>query len=155
MGLDMYLNARKFIWTQPKEGRSLGREKLKNVLKKAGEELIGEVNGLNCEALYWRKANAIHGWFVDNVQKGEDDCGEYAVSKEQIEALRDVCGKALEEKNMTDEPSALKTRAGFFFGETEYDEWFWNDVQRTFDVLNKILAREDLDDWEFYYHASW
>ena len=24
----------------------------------------------------WRKANAIHKWFVDNVQDGVDDCGD-------------------------------------------------------------------------------
>ena len=27
------------------------------------------------EVGYWRKANAIHGWFVRNVQNGKDDCG--------------------------------------------------------------------------------
>ena len=26
------------------------------------------------EAAYWRKANQIHNWFVENIQDGEDDC---------------------------------------------------------------------------------
>ena len=36
------------------------------------------------EVGYWRKANQIHKWFVDNVQDGVDDCGEYKVTKEQL-----------------------------------------------------------------------
>ena len=43
------------------------------------------------EVMYWRKANAIHKWFVDNVQGGEDDCREYPVSNDQLIELRDTC----------------------------------------------------------------
>lgn len=45
------------------------------------------------EIMYWRKANAVHKWFVDNVQGGEDDCGYYLVTKEQLEQLKEICGK--------------------------------------------------------------
>ena len=41
---------------------------------------------------YWRKANAIHQWFVDNVQDGEDDCDYHReVTEEDLIALRDLC----------------------------------------------------------------
>ena len=30
-------------------------------------------------SIYWRKANAIHGWFVKNAQQGIDDCRTYSV----------------------------------------------------------------------------
>ena len=33
---------------------------------------------------YWRKANQIHNWFVQNVQGGEDDCGIYEVSQAKL-----------------------------------------------------------------------
>lgn len=36
---------------------------------------------------YWRKANQIHRWFVENVQGGDDDCREYYVSREQLKEL--------------------------------------------------------------------
>lgn len=39
------------------------------------------------EIAYWRKANMIHKWFVDNVQKGNDDCKEYKITKEHLEEL--------------------------------------------------------------------
>ena len=35
---------------------------------------------------YWRKANQIHNWFVENVQDGEDDCCYHnEVTKEYLE----------------------------------------------------------------------
>jgi hypothetical protein len=39
------------------------------------------------EVMYWRKANQIHKWFVDNVQDGVDDCKEYWVSEEKLQEL--------------------------------------------------------------------
>ena len=39
------------------------------------------------EVCYWRKSNAIHNWFVNNIQDGKDDCGLYPVSKEKIKEL--------------------------------------------------------------------
>ncbi len=37
---------------------------------------------------YWRKANGIHAWFVQNVQEGEDDCKEYYVSQSKLEKYK-------------------------------------------------------------------
>jgi hypothetical protein len=48
---------------------------------------------------YWRKANHIHKWFVDNVQEGNDDCHEYYVSIEQLHELRDTCFDILSKLN--------------------------------------------------------
>ena len=43
------------------------------------------------QAAYWRKANSIHGWFVNNVQNGEDDCGTYEIDIDTLKKLRGVC----------------------------------------------------------------
>jgi hypothetical protein len=40
---------------------------------------------------YWRKANQIHGWFVDHVQGGEDRCQSTPVTRAQLEELRNEC----------------------------------------------------------------
>ena len=46
------------------------------------------------------------------------------------------------------------TTGGFFFGDTEYDEYYLKKVERTIVDLKKAL--EDFDDsWEFYYSSSW
>lgn len=41
-------------------------------------------------AVYWRKCNAVHRWFVDNVQNGNDDCGTYEVSRHKLQELVDI-----------------------------------------------------------------
>lgn len=46
---------------------------------------------------YWRKANAIHKWFVDNIQDGEDDCGYYEVAPEYLEDCEDIAGMNADE----------------------------------------------------------
>lgn len=41
---------------------------------------------------YWRKANEIHNWFVENVQDGIDDCDyHHEVTEEMLELLRSTC----------------------------------------------------------------
>lgn len=45
---------------------------------------------------YWRKANQIHNWFVQNVQDGEDDCGIYEVTQSKLIELRDTCQKVID-----------------------------------------------------------
>jgi hypothetical protein len=78
MGLDMYLTKR--IWVSPDERAKLTITGVEGV-KTARVKFILE------DAGYWRKANAIHQWFVENVQAGEADCREYYVSRTQLEAL--------------------------------------------------------------------
>lgn len=102
------------------------------------------------EGAYWRKANAIHGWFVDNVQKGDDDCGYYELTREDLETLRAACAATLESKL----PGCLQPRSGFFFGSTVIDDWYWADVRSTIEQIDKLLAM-DWDAHRFFYHSSW
>lgn len=133
---------------------------------------------------YWRKANQIHTWFVNNVQDGNDDCDVYEVSKLELETLLDLCrevrissvlvdGKiqngytfsnGKEEPIMEDgkyilDPSVaqelLPTSHGFFFGSTNYDQWYMNDIEYTIEVLEKILSSTDFDHEIVYYTSSW
>ena len=105
------------------------------------------------EMAYWRKANQIHAWFVKNVQKGEDDCGDYEVTKRQLEELLSVCKKVIETPNLAKE--LLPVQAGFFFGNTEYDGWYFSKVENTIKQLETILEDTDFNNWIVFYHASW
>ena len=50
------------------------------------------------DVAYWRKANAIHKWFVDNVQDGIDDCGFHReVTEKDLKKLIRICKKILKE----------------------------------------------------------
>ena len=49
---------------------------------------------------YWRKANAIHAWFVKNVQGGVDNCQSHEVSKEQLTKLYLICKTIVTESTL-------------------------------------------------------
>lgn len=102
---------------------------------------------------YWRKANQIHNWFVENVQDGNDDCGSYEVSKEDLEALLATCADVLADPSQAE--SLLPTTGGFFFGDTEYDEYYMQDIKETINILTKVIAETDFEKQMVYYVSSW
>jgi hypothetical protein len=101
---------------------------------------------------YWRKENAIHKWFVDNVQDGEDNCAEYFVGREQLEELKELCEKVLADHSLAEE--LLPTQEGFFFGSTEFDEWYFTGLRDTVEIVKLCLSPE-YENWEFTYQSSW
>lgn len=143
MGLDMYLNAKRYLWSS--------EEGLSNKVAEVFPELKGKrVREVIAEAMYWRKSNAIHAWFVKHVQEGQDNCGNYYVGREQLEELRQLILEVLDTKDA----SKLPPQAGFFFGSTDVDEWYWEDLIRTAEGLGRAL--EDFPtSWDFEYHSSW
>ena len=49
----------------------------------------------------------------------------------------------------------LPTRSGFFFGSTEYDECYQEDLKNTISQLTDVLEYYPENEWTFYYEASW
>ena len=150
MGLDMYLTARHFVSEFSDKELSTKLTELANGIVKGRR-----VNGITVEAMYWRKANAIHNWFVKNVQDGIDDCKEYHVPADKLKLLLDVVNDVLERKETPAE--ALPTSSGFFFGEADYNEWYWEGLTRTKEDLTALLLDfgDDNWNWNFYYQSSW
>lgn len=105
------------------------------------------------ELAYWRKANAIHNWFVQNVQDGKDDCNDFYVPVAKLRDLKDLCEKVL--ANIELAPELLPAKQGFFFGSYEYDEWYEQDLRNTVEKLNKILSHPDSKKWWISYRSSW
>ena len=107
---------------------------------------VSKVSTIDEEAGYWRKANAIHAWFVANVQEGTDDCREYEVSFEQLTELKKLCKKVIRSRDAT----SLPPTAGFFFGSTDADEYYFDNLKDTIKII------EALDpNGVYYYRASW
>ena len=100
---------------------------------------------------YWRKANQIHRWFVDNVQGGVDDCGDYLVTKEQLEELLELA-KSITKDNAEE---LLPTQPGFFFGSYDYDDWYFQDIKDTIRTVKEALKKVDFKKDSVYYRASW
>ena len=109
------------------------------------------VKEVSIDAGYWRKANAIHDWFVKNVQGGEDQCNPHYVSREDLIALKEVCEEVLADRKRTAE--LLPTASGFFFGSTEYDQYYFDDIKATIEIIDRCL--ELPTSWEFEYRSSW
>ena len=131
---------------------------------------------------YWRKANQVHRWFVNNVQEGEDNCKEYVVSRNKLAELLGAAqtviiaselipgsvsvGQTLKDSKWVDilEPGfVIKDSAvakdllpvceGFFFGGYHYDEYYVSQLKETVAILGAALTTPD--GVEFTYQSSW
>lgn len=155
MGLDMYLSARKYVSEYfggvPKENIEEAIRLLGFKQSDLGQDYASAE--LKLTAVYWRKVNAVHGWFVKNVQDDVDDCGSYNVSREQLQQLLADCEEVLAFKEKAG--SILPPAAGFFFGTYEYDEWYWDGIQYTRNKLKKLLNNPAFKDCDFSYQSSW
>ena len=123
------------------------------------------------EVGYWRKANHIHQWFVDNCQNGVDECQEAYVDLEKMKELLQICLAIKNECKVVKEQMTkpefaeelLPTQSGFFFGGTEYDKWYMNDITNTIKILKDELKKyEEVENLrlpfslpEYYYRSSW
>jgi len=155
MGLDQYLFAKNYL--SPADWRGEEAKKDFDIVASAigcSPFMDTDLPSIQCQVRvgYWRKANAIHQWFVDNCQGGEDDCREAYVDREQLEKLRDLCKKVIADPSLADEE--LPTCEGFFFGSQDYDEWYISDLKETVEIIDRCLSKVP-DNWEFYYGSSW
>ena len=64
------------------------------------------------EVGYWRKANHIHSWFVENVQGGNDDCSYYTVKEDNFVDLKKTC-----EKVVSLNPYSIDENSEFFYSD--------------------------------------
>lgn len=136
------------------------------------------------EVAYWRKANAIHKWFVDNIQDGIDDCEYYLVTKENIQELQNIVKKVINSCNLisgkvyagihyenkepvvdyvdglviedsTTAQELLPTEEGVFFGNTDYDEFYYRNLLYTFHICESILNFFPFDEYYLIYNSCW
>jgi len=149
MGLDMYLNAKRYLWDF---GDSGDKEIAADISSKFPELRGRRIKEVTSEVMYWRKANQIHRWFVEQCQGGVDECQETNISRDQLQELLDRCRRVLENRKLAME--LWPPQAGFFFGNQSLDDYYWQDIEQTKTNLEAILA-EDWKDWDFNYRSSW
>ena len=146
MGLDMYLRAERYVWYTEEELAQNLTEQFPDLPQGV------KIKSVEAEVGYWRKANAVHKWFVDNVQEGKDECQRSFVSREQLGELKKLCERVLESPDLA--ASLLPTASGFFFGGTDYGEFYLQDIRETVEICDRALAL-DRGQWDLYYQASW
>jgi hypothetical protein len=182
MGLDMYLYKKHYVqnWehTKPEARHTITIKKGNDVREDIKPERIVYITE---QIGYWRKFNALHNFFIDECNSGEDNCGEIYVSSDKLLELLDtlkevkkVIGNAKKKKvsvqtgwsNDGDTYAEIEvydcdeeleqlfpTRSGFFFGSTEYGDWYKSNVEKTIELLKNELV--DVDKYDYYYQASW
>lgn len=131
---------------------------------------------------YWRKANQIHRWFVENVQGGKDDQKEYEVTRNQLAKLQETVNEVIKSINLVpgiasvgqrpgegegfdgarhgfviEDPTIarklLPVNEGFFFGSYFYDSWYFEGLTVTKEILETAL--DSYNDVKFSYQADW
>ncbi len=104
-----------YLYAETYAGLCYGRRR-----ESAGATFTGALSHVQANRLssvkeqigYWRKANAIHQWFVTNCQDGEDDCREYEVDRSQLVELRALVVRVLEASELVPGPVVNGYRAG-------------------------------------------
>lgn len=97
---------------------------------------------------YFRKVNFLIPYF-----DYEDNRTYMEIAKCQVEDLIEKCNLVLKykdndvlsEKDIDEISSLLPTCAGFFFGSTDYNEWYFSDIKAVKTKFSNILETLDWD----------
>ena len=109
--------------------RVLDLPELEAMVKKQVEEYYEPYNA------YFRKVNFLFKYFED---KGKMVDQYYAfVEAEDVEDIIDRCQRINKDHSLAD--SLLPTQCGFFFGSTDYDEYYFYDIQDCLRQMKRYL----------------
>lgn len=131
MGLDMYLQGKKFLWTD--------WENPENNQKEDGFEVSEKILRLG----YWRKHPNLHGYIVETFADGVDECQDIELSREDIVKIL----HAIESKE-------LPETSGFFFGSSDGSETL-QDLAIFQKALAWLDAKAKGESRDVIYRASW
>jgi len=151
MGLDMYLTRVKYVrnWNHTKP-----EKRFQGVAFQGNTAIdLSKLTHLEFNVKYWRKHNAIHNWFVENVQEGVDDCKRYYVDREKLEMFLITLEMLVRNRDIEEAKKILPPTDGFFFGSTEIDDWYWDELYETLHELQDDMELNKKD--EYYYQSSW
>lgn len=104
------------------------------------------------EIAYWRKCNYLHKFFCTFGEEVEADI-YYFIPRALLNEFLEKASIVLEAKKEEVSSKLLPTQSGFFFGETEYDFYYYDQIERDINTVNEILAL--YPDEEFLYYAWW
>lgn len=179
MGLDMYFEKRTYVknWKHMSDEErhevTVKGKEAKHIRPKRIKEIVEEIG-------YLRKVNSVHNWIIQNVADGVDNCQEIYLSETDMKELLTTINTVLEscelvdgiinngytfengEKKMNTEKGKvvkdssvaeelLPNTEGFFFGSTDYDEWYVNDLKEAKEILETAVSEAG----SIYYRASW
>lgn len=103
---------------------------------------------------YFRKVNFLVAFFE---KKGFATAEQTSlqINKQDAEELLDLCNQVLADSSKAEE--LLPTMAGFFFGSTDYDKYYFQDVEEVRDwiVSDLLPAFDSLGDNDYIEFSTW
>ena len=166
MGLDMYLNVSERIESHDysrgyNETTRTENPKYNTIVETVGMKVrdnIAASVAVEYTAIYWRKANQIHGWFVNELADGVDECQRIRVTRDNLVDLHNICSQLIDTRSTELANELLPPTPGFFFGAYEIDDYYWRDIEETHEQLTELLDEITEDNrWNYSieYQASW
>ena len=149
MGLDMYLYRREYVsgWNfSEKMGFSDSLELYNNILN--------SFNALRCDKAphayvdiciaYWRQAQSIHNWFINELGDGIDECQDIYVPRDKLIELRNLAETALASSD------ALPENSGLSPDSAGIDEFYMEDMRLTVEQISAVLKNTPKNAFLFY-----
>lgn len=148
MGLDMTISATKHF--------DVYDEEFLHSLELAELMPVGCIPmSVSVEAIYWRKANQIHGWFSANLSGEVNDDNVVAVTEDDIVSLLNTINNILPDNAELAEKE-LPPTTGFFFGPCEINEYYFDSLKYTEEKLSALLDKQLTNKgYILEYYASW
>jgi len=168
MGLDMYFSRRTYVGqfkdTRDSDGNWSKRD-VNNMELKFDDADLSHINLKNVryiEELFgeFRKFNALHSYVVDNFGGGVDECQVIYLDIDDLIQIHEALSLVKESLSIGDKVIAGQTlppKEGFFFGSTEIDKWYEEDVKEAVEVFGKIIEEHSIvgHNASYSYQASW
>ena len=118
------------------------------------ELLDYEGNRCRRERFYFRKVNCIYGYCANHnlIEDGEVAMLDHEQMVDILDKAKEILSQTTDEKKLAKGEELLPTQGGFFFGSTDYDNWYLNDIA---EIVGKF--RSMLDEWDDAYAVifSW
>lgn len=98
----------------------------------------------------------IHNWFLRNGRLDEDfNCNTPPLVIDKDLAKKFLSELAIVNNDHGKAEELFPTASGFFWGSTLYDEWYYDDLKNTYNVLIKEYNNTDWKNEHWEYSCWW
>lgn len=98
-----------------------------------------------------RKCNMLHTWVSAYCEREPENCEEIKLPRSAVEKMISDVEIVLSDPTLG--PTILPTTDGFFFGSTEYDDFYLAKIEDVAVRLSDMLVEHD--DVRWFYYVEW
>lgn len=95
---------------------------------------------------YFRKVNCLYGYALNNDLFEDEGCialFDHETMVEILDRAKEILSQDTDEKKLEKGEELLPTQGGFFFGSTDYDNYYLTDIQEVVDKFEGMIAEWD------------